>query len=714
MNALASRRLPGRTLTLCLLGLVAFLALEALLLRHYVRVDTRPPAWDQATHLEIALDYREAMAAGRWGDLWYLPPKPGMPPFPPAYQLLLSRAYGSADPAHAALWANWLYLALLAASLFGLCWRFLPDSRALAATLAFCAAPGLQDLLTTPLVDLSVVAWAAAGYWALLASEGFTAWVPALLFGVLHAAGMMHKWSYFSYMLPAYLVAARAFGDRRSWRQVLAAALLSAALSAPWYWAHLAILPARLVQASSDFAVPFWKGRAWAEYLVQGGGSLGPPLLALGLIALPLARYDRRNHQAWVIALWAASSYAFWMVVPNRQIRFLLPGLAPLALAAAGAWPRALTWLLAIVQLAGAVNFFLGVVGPLRVATPLAPLVFLENAPPRREDWKIEEILRRVEADRDPTRAITNVTLIANDARFNGPTFHWAQRRLGLPHVRMRGVNKRLCELSEFVLLKTGRLGPATVIGGLPEAARVVAEPRGWFQTAYAEDARWPLPDGGAAVLYRQRRGRARPLARARLGYMVFRVGHVEADGLRADFGPWDAARSAWGRARLSAERLDARGLSVRDVSAELENFSLVPVYDGGGSGDYGWSDVRVMRLDRVVVGGLRVDAADLKVFLEKRVPGLTIARLTLDGTIKTEGRWRGRPVSAEAALDLDRAARRLRVRVLSASVLDVPIPPALFRPIKELNLSLDPNPETPFAIDLPGLTVKGGRLTVP
>src|SRR5476649_1345024 len=214
MNDFAPAARPSRkVLVLSLLGLAAFLAVQALLLRHFIRVDTRPPSWDQSTHLEIALDYREALGAGRCGDAWFLAPKPGMPPFPPAYHLLLRGAFDSPDPAHAALWLNWFYMAVLSISLFGISWRFLPDSRALAATLAFCAAPGLQDLLTTQLVDLAVVAWVAAGYWALLECAGFTLWLPSLAFGALYAVGMMHKWTYFSYMLPAYLIAGRALGD---------------------------------------------------------------------------------------------------------------------------------------------------------------------------------------------------------------------------------------------------------------------------------------------------------------------------------------------------------------------------------------------------------------------------------------------------------------------------------------------------------------------
>ncbi len=714
MNDFSPPARPSRkVLVLSLLGLAGFLAVQALLLRHFIRVDTRPPSWDQSTHLEIALDYREALGAGRWGDAWFLAPKPGMPPFPPAYHLLLRYAFDSADPAHAALWLNWFYMAVLALSLFGISWRFLPDSRALAATLAFCAAPGLQDLLTTQLVDLAVITWVAAAYWALLASEGFTDWAPSLAFGVLFAAGMMHKWTYFSYLLPAYVIGLRALSDRRARPQALAAGALALALFAPWYWSQAALLPSRLVQASADFAVPFWKGGAWSAYLVQACGGLGPLLWALGFISLLAPQFARRREYGWVLAYWVVSSYVFWTIVPNRQFRFLLPGLAPLGLFLAATWPRALTWGVAGFQLLAMANFFFGLVGPLSVPIPFMPLTFFVNKPPASEDWKTNEILRRIETERDPTRPITNVTLVANDSYFNAPTFHWAQRRLKLPLARMRGVNKRLCELSEFLLLKKGSLGPATVIGGLPEAAKTVLEPGGWFARAYEEVAQWPLPDGSAAVLYRQRRGRAKPFDRRSISYGAFAAGEIKGSGMRIDLGQWDRDLSAWKTARASVDEISVRGLRIRGAAADLEDFSFVTI-DRYGVAEYDWNDIRLMRLNRVIVRGLEIDADDLKDFLEKRVPGLKLDSLTLDGTVKAAGQWKGRPVSAEAALELDATARRLKVAILSASYLGISVPPVLFRPIKELNLSLEPNPETPFFIDLPGLTIKDGRLTIP
>src|SRR3569832_25132 len=168
---------------------------------------------------------------------------------------------------------------------------------------------------------------------------------------------------------------------------------------------------------------------------------------------------------------------------------------------------------------------------------------------------------------------------------------------------------------------------------------------------------------------------------------------------MTVDFGPWDRKLSAWPAVSAGVDMISVRGLKVTGVAADLRNFSLVTQYDTGA--DYDFNEVRLMRLDRVAVRGLTIEAGDLKAFLEKRVPGLKVDAVTLEGTGKGSGSYRGKPVSAEAALELDKAGHRLKVAVISASYIGLPLPAALVRPIKELNLSLGPNPEPPFYNDL-------------
>lgn len=701
-----------KALVLSLLGLVLFLASEAVLLRSYNRTDTRPPSWDQSIHMEIALDYREALKAGRPSDAWYLAPKPGMPPFPPAYHLLLTRAYDSADPAHAALWVNWFYLALLSVSIFGIAWRFRPDETALAAVVLFVACPAVQDLLTTQLVDLPVVALAAASYWALLASDEFMNWLPALAFGVLHAAGMLHKWSFFSYMFPAYWIALTAFKDKRSALIMILAAALSAGLIVPWYSAHLALLPSRLVQASSDFAISAWTPGAWMTYFKQASDSIGPLAWILGVIGLLAPQYKRHREQAWVLLGWVITSYIFWTIVPNRQLRFLMPGLVPIGVAFCSTWPRALTWGAVALQLFSMANFFGGWIGPVKLDTPYFALQFFENRPPAKEDWKTEEILRKIEASRDPSAPISNVTLVANDTYFNAPTFHWMQRRLGLEHARMRGVNRRLSELSDFVLLKDPKVGPATVVSGLPEAAEEIRDPKGWFGKAYEEIARWPLPDGNNAILYRQRRGLKMPYKGKFLVYQHYTAGKVNIKDLKANFGPWDAEKSVYTTMSLNVGQLDVRGLILSGTSIDLVNAGFMPIQKKDREDD--WVDIRMLRLERLRINSLDVGADELKAFLSQRVKGLTVNELSLDRTVRITGTYNGKPAAAEAAVQLLDQPRRLKIDLLSAQIAGINVPLSMFREIKELTIPLYPNPETPFAIELPGLTIANGRLTIP
>ncbi len=693
----ASKR---KALVFSLLGLVFFLASEAFLLRSYTRSDTRPPSWDQAIHMEIALDYRDALKAGRFSDAWYLAPKPGMPPFPPIYHLLLTSVYASADPAHAALWVNWLYLALLSLSIFAVAWRFRPDATALAAVILFVASPAIQDLLTTQLVDLPMVALAAAAYWALIASEEFSRWIPALAFGVLHSVGMLHKWSFFSYMLPAYFIALSAFREKRAAWIMLVCAALSAALMIPWYAAHVALLPSRLVQASTDFAISVRTPGAWLVYFRQASHSIGPVVWILGTIGLLAPQYQRRRDQGWVLLAWVVTSYIFWTIVPNRQLRFVLPGLVPIGIAFCSTWPKSVTWGAVVFQLFGMFNFFGGWVG------------FFENRPPVKEDWKTEEILRKVEAERDPTRPISNVTLVANDTYFNAPTFHWMERRLGLEHARMRGVNRRLCELSEFVLLKDPKVGPATVISGLPEAAAEIRDPMGWFGRAYEEVARWPLPDANNAILYHQRRGLKKPYKGKFLVYQNYAAGKVVINDLKVNFGPWDAEKSAYKTLNLNVGRLDIRGLILNGTHLELSGVGFMPIVQAGG--EDAWTDIRLLRLERLRVNSLDLGAEELKAFLSLRVKGLSVAEVALDKTVRLTGSYKGKPVAAEAGVRLLEGPRRLKIDILSMRLGGLNVPLSIFREIKELTIPLDPNPETPFAIEIPRLTIANGHLTIP
>lgn len=702
-----------RVLALSFVGLAVLMAWQALTVRFYEKREKRPPAWDQAIHLEIALDYRNAIQQGRLADAWHLQPKPGMPAFPPLYHLGLYWVHGTDNPAGMALWLNWFYMAVLCLSLFAICWHFRPDETALAATIAFAASPGLQELLTTQLVDLAVVACSAAAFWMLLKCDDFKSWGWSLGFGLAFAVGMLHKWSFFSYMIPAYLVGLRALSQARSRWKALASLGLSLVLFGPWYWSHFPLLLPRLIQASADFAVPVWKGGAFFTYLLASADAFGPPLWLLAWIALAVPVWRLHWEQGWLVLVWTLASYVFWAIVPNRQMRFLLPGLSGMAAVFAGAWPAALVWSVAAYQVLAALNYAGGWMAPLKLPLPYKELVFLESAPPRADDWKLSDILRRAQELHRPEFLVANLVLVANDRYFNGPGFVWTQKRLGLKDVRLRGVNRRLCEFAEFVLLKTGSLGPPGVIEGLPAAAGVIQDKASWFSLAYAPAAEWPLPDGSKAVLYQQKRLSAAPFRGSSVRFQFYENGALKAEDLKVELGPWDAVQGVYSRVKVTAKSISLRGLVLTRAALELEGAALVPAGAVRSANVSDWEDVRFLRLRRLTVRSAEVSAADLGRFLEERVKGLKIARLELDKTLRVEGSFGAFAAAGEVEIVRDEA-KRLKFTVKDARLGVTPLPASVLNRIKELTVSLDPNPETPFAIDFPGLTVKNGKLTIP
>ena len=253
--------------------------------------------------------------------------------------------------------------------------------------------------------------------------------------------------------------------------------------------------------------------------------------------------------------------------------------------------------------------------------------------------------------------------------------------------------------------------GPAGVIGGLPEAAKLVKDPASWFAQASEESARWMLPDRSVAVLYRQRRDRRKPVVQRRVTYPFFEAGTSRVRSMSLEFGAWDPALVAWKTTRVKAAVAEIRDLAVRGIEAELEGFSFTGFYEGG-RGDFEWNELRLMRLTRLKIKSLRSTRRTCGSSWRSACPAPG-HRPEADATLKASGSL-GKSFFVEAVPEFDPAARRLRVNVLSMSYMGTPLPPALLRPIKELGLSLDPTPETPFYIELPGLTVKGGRLTVP
>jgi hypothetical protein len=261
------------------------------------------------------------------------------------------------------------------------------------------------------------------------------------------------------------------------------------------------------------------------------------------------------------------------------------------------------------------------------------------------------------------------------------------------------------------VLLKDGSLGPAAGVGQLPEAAKTIKDPKSWFAGAYEEVQRWPLPDNSSAVLYQQRRAPAPPVPAGQYRFQFYSEGPLEATDMVVDFGGWDEQRSVFRWAKVSAAEVRVGGLRLAGLQLELEDVAFQPLYEHGSNT---WGDARLLKLGKLRIKSLRADRESVRTFLEGRIPGLHLSALELDKTVKLRGQGESVHFAAEASVRLESSPPALRVEILNAQLGASPLPDFFLAPFRTILRPLTPTTETPFAIEVPGLTLSGGWLSVP
>ncbi|MFA6030806.1 MAG: hypothetical protein WC969_13190 [Elusimicrobiota bacterium] len=660
--AATRRRILGVSLGL----LAAYLLFQSLELRFFIAHESRPPGWDQANHLDVSLQYFRALKDGDWMLPWIIEPKHYIPPFPPLYHLALSWTYGTSNPAGNALWINGIYLLFLCLAISGLSWEEKKDERSVAVAIAFACSPIVQLLLHEQLIDLPLSTCTATAYWAWYRSENFTRRMPSILFGLAVAMGMLHKWSFATYLLPAFITAILAARRPGSRANVLAALLPICAFALPWYAVRIPLILQRLIQASADYAVPFWRRGAFIQYLFQFPEELGAFFSVCSLCALFLPHRDSR---ARVLALSVLVSYVFWSVVPNRQTRYLLPGLTLLPVFIAWTIPRRLLWTLALLQFAGAMNRTFPVVGPFDVHLPGTRYTTFDNFQsfkrhvPRSEDWKLAEMLRRCEGG--------GLSVIANHRNLNNLNLIWTARQLGLP-TRIQAAQNKLWDLEPCVLLKRGDLGPPLKVDGLAEARAAVLRPDGAFARAFAEAGRWPLPDGDEAVLYRARESLPRPFPGSAVSAPNWTTPLFSLRDVRLRVSRWDARRGVYGEADVRArEAVLPGGVPLSGIALELRDARLLPEGDPS----------RPDGLRLAGLGGLRVLAATLEEGSLRRAlaaRGVRIDALAIDDGIRLAGVYRRIPFSTVTELECGPSptgGAAFRTRLLALRVAGIPVP---------------------------------------
>ncbi|MGC3979760.1 MAG: hypothetical protein QM808_00690 [Steroidobacteraceae bacterium] len=680
----------------------------------WYRIDTRPPAWDETVHLQLAADYRDFILHDtpirtRWTAI-----------YPPLYHLTLVPAMSLGEPSMLkAVLTHTAYLALLL-------WALTAFARGcgaspwlgLVAGACFIAMPTVLWVERRPLINFALTAWIVAGMEWLRRTDGFRRRGAVVLWGLWSGLGMLMKPFYPLWFIGPVLLclwqgrtASLQEGKAPSlpWKNLFLAAGITAVTALPYYgWQGPLFFSnaAQLVseQGATEGDPGFGSLAGWWYYLhgivLQAGWVLSA-LMAIGLawelIQRRLERYSKKllpHGSGWLIA-WIVSGYVLFTFNHNKDLRYTLPLLPPLIMLSLWSVQQ---WLaqLRIALTALGVVLALFAWNALHVDLPVA------------EDWQQRRIGDLLVQQRDPQQPFLLTAMISNHAFFFSRNLIWSMRTRGLS-INGSSADNAEANFSEYVILKGGNLGPgedAVTRDALLASGRA-------FNDYYPEIARLPLPDGSEASI------------RQRDADHVFRIDNLTQQELEQRLhdslgtlieGPLNVAITGtpdqWQRGRIASVTISGgpwriRGMPIAagEIVLREARFNLYQLWDHQQLGLVGFETL----LPRITL-----HADDLIAHLQKKARHLHNVALRFDdGHLLVSATYSGIPVTVDLALTMQTQPHVLIAQLKQLRIAGIPLPGWLLGKSSRQRVSLDPVPAFPGRIDIASLQMTGDALTI-
>jgi hypothetical protein len=700
----------------------------------WAAADGRPPAWDQAVHLEAALRCARVLGRGEWSRVLSI--SAFYPPLGHCAAGLLHRLVGPSPLAAVAVTQMALATAVLATYTIG---------ARLGSAAAGLAAAGLLAGYTqvvlhsrTFMLDLPLTAIVALTVAVLLRTDGFTRRGWCVVAGLLGGLGLLTKWTYPVYVAPVAVIVWQAAqpgpGRATRARHVLLALALTATIAAPWYLRQVG-LPISLVRiafgrgaAEGDpavLSVDAWIWYGWA--LVR---QLGPPFAVLFALGLTWALARRPRGLALLLA-WLVVPVVFFALLLNKDDRYTLPCLPAVALISS-AWiarlrppPARLAAGAILLVLVVHVAFLAwGWPAPAWARGRMTTELLFPSFPPVAERWPLTEILDRVSRDLPPERQRATLAVVPDTIYFSPFTLAYYATREERP-IRVtkvwRGASPRFVD---YVLTKSGDQGSELTTGTARAImARLDADDPG-LTGLLTPVAAFTLPDGSRATLHRVQAREVPGLSASALlerlrAAATHAVGWAARDihGLALDIEPYGDAETRIGRLRRLTLRADSArvgdfrrkpvAIRVRDAMVSLEDVRLNPQALAARG------EVELLGARRLVIARAAVAAADVGQALAELLPWLRRPAVAIaDGRLELSAAVGGVPLAIALGIEPEPSRPgRLAVRAERARLGPAPVPALLVNAALGLVDPLGRLVRQPLAITPPRVRLTEGQV---
>ncbi|MBR8831661.1 MAG: phospholipid carrier-dependent glycosyltransferase [Chlorogloea purpurea SAG 13.99] len=511
------------------LGVIALIWLGGVIIdRIWFAVDHTIPAWDQAEHLNGAIQYWEALQKPRWFDshwwrnLWLLSPK--VPPL--TYILTVPFFHLSGISEESATLLLLPFSAMLLVSIYGLGTILFDISVGILAALLCQLMPGLyyyrlEFLLDFPLAAIVTFSFCLLTVWYFCHEEKpWIGWLRAIAFGLsVGCAFLIKQPALFFLFTPIVWVTGRSLWQKR-WARVgqLFVAFLSCLLVAyPWYRTNWLLMITSGKRATVDSALIEGDPAlntigAWTYYWQVLPYYLSWILLIVPIVALILSwiYWPRRKplkevHQKWLwLVLFLFGGYFLSSLNVNKDARYILPLFPVISLVLAvgllswrGRYAKLVRW----ATVGGAFILMLLNIFPLggdSVTALLSPK--MSHHPTMNQQWHHEDVIGEILDTSPYLRTTLGVLPSTEEVNQRNYSFYGgkvgsqvAGRQVG---VREKDIDQDVRSLNWF-LTKTGYQG--SIPASQPQIVqRVETDPE------FQQKKTWQLPDNSTLSLYRR------------------------------------------------------------------------------------------------------------------------------------------------------------------------------------------------------------------
>jgi 4-amino-4-deoxy-L-arabinose transferase-like glycosyltransferase len=480
--------------------------------------DTTPPSFDRSAHTIAALKYlRLIEAPTRLSLTKLLTVTQYWPPLFHFCSVPFTLLLGFSVQAVAA--SNFLFLVIAVCSIYGIGRHLFDDAVGVGAAAATMFYPIVFALSRDVLVDFTLTSMVVLGVYLVIVSRGGLDPRRSVALGAALGCAMLAKWTAVVFVAgPALLWFALHVTDRRQTTRskiasVAVVAAVCAVVALPWYVTaiHQFAAGARVAlgydPAREGDPVRFWESvvyywKTFPEVLIMRPML---PMTALGL-GLAVCAFGRASWRPLTLLLcWIVLPLLVFVLLPNKDGRFIVPLLPAVALLTAAGLQR-MPWR-ALRLLAWACLLAIGLYQYYTVSFgwPAVQANYYAHVPSKR-DWKYAKILTALNLS-FPGRPL-RIAVLANEPCFEPNLFRVVCELRNLPyHVEGFGDSpadvQQLAGFDVFIS-KTGSLALAhTARWRLPFRDAV----REWVAAGHGSPRlslwrTWPLPDGSQGEVY--------------------------------------------------------------------------------------------------------------------------------------------------------------------------------------------------------------------